>query len=210
MTLPPHINSQRWEKLREYAPGLSVRDHAALVDLYRAPERHYHNLQHVSDCLAELDVVKEFARDPISIELALWFHDAIYDPKKNDNEEQSAEFAKIVLSRAQLPSGRIDTVTRLILATKTHASSDEDTRLLIDIDLAILGQPTERFDQYERQIRSEYGWVTEPVFRGKRLEILKNFFARTSIYATLPFALKYEAQARKNLQRSILLLGRSK
>jgi predicted metal-dependent HD superfamily phosphohydrolase len=93
------------------------------------------------------------------------------------------------------------------MATKHDAMPDStDSRLLVDIDLAILGAPVERFDEYERQVRQEYSWVPDALFRRKRREILEAFLARPRIFSTDYFQLKYEAQARTNLERSITAL----
>ena len=86
---------------------------------------------------------------------------------------------------------------------KHHRASTPDEALLVDVDLAIRGRPEARFDLYERQIREEYAWVPEDVFRQKRGEILRGFLGRPSIYQTEAFRAKYEAQARRNLARSL-------
>jgi predicted metal-dependent HD superfamily phosphohydrolase len=83
-----------------------------------------------------------------------------------------------------------------------------DARILIDIDLSILGAPASRFDEYERQVRAEYGWVPGVMFRRTRRKILESFAARPRLYSTAPFVERCEAQARENLARSIAVLGR--
>src|SRR5262245_16777562 len=125
---------------------------AELCALYAAPERHYHNQQHLLQCLMELRNSPN--PDQPAIEVALWFHDAIYDPRRSDNEQRSAELAAARLSEVKLPDDFIHEVTRLILAT-VHKSSPvaADEQLIVDIDLAILGQPQEIFDAYEGAIR---------------------------------------------------------
>ncbi len=90
------------------------------------------------------------------------------------------------------------------MATKTHeANSGSDAALLTDIDLSILGQPEKRFDEYESQIRQEYAWVPEPVYRVERAKILRKFLARKRVFATEWFQKKYEDAARQNLQSSV-------
>ena len=82
-----------------------------------------------------------------------------------------------------------------------------DQQILLDVDLSILGEKPERFDEYEKQIREEYSWVPGVVFRAKRRSILKGFLKRPAIYSTTKFVGAYEAQARENLNRSIRTLG---
>lgn len=160
---------------------------------YAEPHRRYHTLEHVEHCLREFDPRQ--AREPEAVELAIWFHDAVYDTRRSDNEERSAELLLSLLPEATRAG-------ELVLATKHHGASTPDEALLVDVDLAILGQPEERFDLYERQIREEYGWVPEDVFRAKRAGILQAFLDRPFIYRTELFRAKYEEAARRNLLRS--------
>jgi predicted metal-dependent HD superfamily phosphohydrolase len=175
-----------------------------LKNAYAEPHRHYHNQQHIADCLFEFDQARQLALDPEAMELALWFHDAVYDTRATDNEEKSAALARSCLTEAGANRVLIENVTRLVMATKTHEpASDRDAALMIDIDLSILGQNQQRFSEYERQIRQEYRWVPQFIFATKRSEILKQFLAREQIFATEWFREKYENQARRNLGWSL-------
>ena len=178
-----------------------------LTAAYAERHRHYHNRQHIADCLAEFDQARHLAQDPVTVELALWFHDAVYRPRKSDNEEQSAALAKHCLTEAGVSDARVGSVIELIMATKTHeVQAGSDAGLMVDVDLSILGQNEKRFSEYEQQIRREYRWVPKIIFAPKRAEILERFLARDQIYATEWFRNKYEAQARHNLKGSISLL----
>lgn len=184
--------------------------HARLVATYGEPSRAYHNLQHIAECLAELAAVRTLAREPALIAAALWFHDAVYDPRSATNEEDSARLADECFAGAGLAEGCRAAVRRLILCTKTHESGgDPDTALLVDIDLAILGQRAERFWDYERGIRAEYAWVSAAIYAEKRSDILARFLQRPAIYRTPVFAGKYEAAARANLEAAIERLRKS-
>lgn len=204
------ITHSKWRKLWQSvdATGDDQVWYQRLVSAWSEPQRHYHTLQHLEDCLNEFSVVHDHAEDAANIELALWFHDVVYDPKAPDNEERSAEVAVQCLSEAGVSVDRLNKIERLVLATKTHDSSvDVDAPLLMDIDLAILGQTSERFRQYEREIRQEYAWVPEPIFREKRAAILQMFLDRPVIFQTVSFRSRYEEQARENLFSSIRLLN---
>lgn len=180
---------------------------AAFDDLLRRwsePHRAYHNLEHLTHCLAELATVAGHATSPGQVEFALWFHDAVYNPQAADNEERSAELAVRTADSAFLSPEFAARVKALVLATKQHErAADADTALLLDVDLSILGQSPERFDRYEEDIRREYAWVPDGLFRSKRAEILAAFLSRPAIYQTEPFRHRYEQAARGNLQRSI-------
>jgi predicted metal-dependent HD superfamily phosphohydrolase len=141
------------------------------------------------------------------VEFALWFHDAVYDPRASDNEERSAELAACCLDHAGLPNTFINSVRKLVMVTKRHeAEPDSDEAVLVDVDLGILGQGYKRFAEYEDQIRQEYAWVPNPVFVSRRAEILERFLARKQIFATKLFHDKYELRARRNLETSLLRL----
>lgn len=204
--LNPERWSQLWHTATNTAPPTDA--FARLVALYSEPQRHYHTLLHIEDCLGEFDRAKQLATDPAAVELAIWFHDAVYDPRAADNEERSAELAKDWLGDVPASDALTDSVGRLVLATKNHdASLHADAPLLVDVDLSILGRSPEQFWEYERQIREEYSWVQKPVFAAKRAEILQRFLARERIYQTELFFQRMEAQARANLRASVQRLS---
>lgn len=193
-----------WQGLAQAPAGL----YEELAAAYAEPQRHYHTAQHLDECFAHFDAIGPLAAHPAEVALALWFHDAIYDPKRQDNEEKSAEWARrAVLAAGGAPEAAAR-VHALVMATR-HAAvpRGRDEEVLVDIDLSILGAPPGRFDEYERQVRAEYAWVPEFLFRRKRRQILAEFLARASIFATAPLRERIEAQARANLERSIGRLG---
>jgi predicted metal-dependent HD superfamily phosphohydrolase len=203
---------ERWSRLWQAAIGKDapLEYYRQLVEMYSEPHRHYHNLCHISDCLDWFDRFASLAREPLVIELAIWFHDAIYDTRAANNEERSAELACDWLGKVGAEPVMLDSVARLVMATKSHDSSKHpDAPLLVDVDLSILGQPEARFWEYENQIRQEYGWVPADVFCAKRSEILKGFLSRKRLYQTGAFFQKLETQARDNLTASIHRLMKS-
>lgn len=194
-----------WLSIGANGPGLDWFE--TLRRAYAEPQRHYHNQQHIADCLSEFEAVRHLARHPDAVELAIWFHDAVYDPKAADNEEQSAALATRCLETEGC-CGLAGVVAELVLATKTHqVVAGTDAALLVDVDLSILGQPEARFAAYEAQVRAEYKWVEAEVFNAKRAEILRRFLARPRLYHTEPFFTRYEAQARRNMAQSIRTLS---
>jgi len=202
------INLAHWQRCCE-SLGVTRRDtdgwHTRLLAAWSEPQRAYHTLQHLEECLTVLD--SSHCSQPAIVEMALWFHDAVYDPKESDNEERSASMAAEALSEMELSDPVIQSIRRLIILTKTHRAGDGlDDGLLIDIDLAILGQSVERFDQYEEQIRFEYSWVPEGVYREKRAEVLRGFLSRDQIFVTDGMRERFEKSARANLARIIARL----
>ncbi|MBW8865337.1 MAG: hypothetical protein JF609_10555 [Verrucomicrobia bacterium] len=148
--------------------------------------------------------MKMLARQPQAVELAIWFHDAVYDTHAGDNEERSAGLAQSWLKKFKAEAELIESVERLVLATKSHDGSlHPDAPLLVDIDLSILGRPRKQFWEYESQIRQEYAWVDKAVFAAKRMEILERFLARKRIYQTDHYFHFFQFQAAENLRASI-------
>jgi predicted metal-dependent HD superfamily phosphohydrolase len=178
-----------------------------LIDCYREPHRRYHTLEHLQTCLHQLQPVLDQAKHSGEVELALWFHDAVYRFDRQDNEWQSSQWALRELATAGVNADVGERVHALVMATQ-HAAlpATADERLLVDIDLSILGEKPGIFDGYEHQIREEYAWVAEALFRQKRASLLRGFLARTFIFSTVHFRQRLEQQARANLQRSIARL----
>ncbi|HAV35699.1 MAG TPA: N-methyl-D-aspartate receptor NMDAR2C subunit [Massilia sp.] len=177
---------------------------AALLDAYSEPQRHYHTLQHLEECLAHFDALRHLAEHPAEIELALWFHDAVYDIHAHDNEARSADWASSALLAAGLAPDACRRVHGLVMATCHDAlPASLDAQLLTDIDLAILGAGPERFAEYEAQIRAEYAHVPQALFLDKRRQILRGFLDREHIFQTQPCRERFEAAARRNLAHAI-------
>jgi predicted metal-dependent HD superfamily phosphohydrolase len=205
-----NIGGEQWQRLWSALGARSVNGGLfnQLVRAYGEPQRHYHTLQHLRECLAHCEAAAALARRPAEVELALWFHDAVYDPQRQDNEERSADWAVRSIRAAGCDEEVAQRVRALVLATRAHQAEgdDPDTQLLLDIDLAILGASPARFAEYERQVRAEYGHVPQPRWREGRARVLGGFLARPRLYATAPFHDALEAGARANLGRALAAL----
>lgn len=194
--------NRSWSELGSVIPPPSL--HAQIIVRYCESHRSYHTLQHLEDCLNHLANVRSLTPNPAEIEIALWFHDAVYDPHQHDNEEQSARWAVRVVQGVSLSADIGERMRSLILATQHNAIPQTlDAKILVDIDLAILGASEERFDLYEKQVRQEYDWVLEDEFWTVRRQILDRFLARPTIYNTDYFQEHFERRARANLLQSI-------
>ncbi|MBV9419892.1 MAG: N-methyl-D-aspartate receptor NMDAR2C subunit [Alphaproteobacteria bacterium] len=177
-----------------------------LLARYREPHRAYHTTQHLEECFAWFAQARHLMQAPGETAFALFYHDAIYDTHASDNELKSAQLAVDVFEYAVRMDARA--VGELILATKSHsaAGAGSEIKIMLDIDLSILGASPERFDEYENQVRREYAWVDESTFRVRRAAILRQFADGNRIYATDFFRERLEGAARSNLARSIAKL----
>ncbi len=179
----------------------------ALYAAYSEKHRCYHTVKHIEAMLRHYDAVKDLAKRPAELELAIWFHDAVYKPFSKRNELDSAEWAKEFSLSNNYDLESVERVHRLIMATLHNGEAqDKDQRLIVDIDLAILGSPPEIYDEFERNVRKEYKMVPSFIYRNKRKELLKSFQNNSSIYSLDYFKEKYESVARHNINRAIKML----
>ena len=185
---------------------------AELVRAYAASDRHYHGLRHIEAQCVLADTCADAIADRDAVEAAVWFHDAIYDTRRNDNEERSAALAVARLT-GTTADDRIAQIAAMIRATAGHrvpdfadAGATQDCALFLDMDLAIFGSLAVDFEAYEHAVRREYDWVSEPPWRAGRRAVLADFLARPAIYATARFRASHEAAARRNLAHAIARL----
>ena len=180
---------------------------------YGEPQRHYHTWDHIEALKRHFDSLKEHWHRPEPVLWALYWHDAIYDPTRPDNEELSAQLLEEE-GAAHLSADDLAFAAEIIRATAKHEvpeglSDDEraDLSLFLDIDLSILGAPEPVFDQYEVNVRKEYAFVPEEAFRAGRAKVLKSFADRPAIYFTGEGQSRWDAQARRNLSKSLAQLA---
>lgn len=197
---------QHWEHslLQAHLP-ITHREnvYGLLSRAYSEPQRYYHTQQHIVECLVHFHQIQHALYDPLAVEIAIWFHDLVYDPKASDNELQSAKLMKHICQDF-LSTLQLEKVYEWILATQKHqASEDTDLNYLLDIDLAILSSSPQRFAEYERQIQLEYAWVESNIYQVKRLEVLHHFCQMSPIYQTLFFQRQYEKKAKINLKNYV-------
>lgn len=189
-----------------------------LFTKYSEPHRKYHDLNHITSCLNSLDSVVPNNVQKDKIELAIWFHDAIYIPQNLDNEECSAKLLDGCCSGLESWTKEyLNEVSDMILLTKdAHKLSQYHSRILykpiefkyfLDIDISILGSDENTFNLYCQSIREEYNWVPEEIYKTKRSEILNNYLNMGNIFKTKEFFNKFEQQAKINLEKEIKILN---
>ena len=182
---------------------------ADLAAHYEADGRYYHNLSHIQHMLQTIQAMPADDYDETAVQLAVWFHDVIYDPQAADNEVQSAAYARQVLAPLLAPE-LVAEVERLILLTITHdtAVTDVNGRVLLDADLATLGSDPATYDRYAAAIRREYAWVPDEICRRERAKLLTRFLQKEYIFICDTFREQLEDRARQNLRRELANLGR--
>ena len=197
---------ERWTRIcRDVGVVPKESDYRRVRRAWGGMSRHYHTLGHLDACLHELDEARQHAERPGEVELALWFHDAVYRSWRRDNEQKSAELATSTLRAASIEV--LERIRQMVLAT-THRDANlvGDTALVVDIDLSILGQQPEIYAQFERAIRREYWWVSRARYVAGRGAVLRKFLERAAIYHHAHFVDRYESQARVNIAAALAQL----
>lgn len=173
-----------------------------LVTLWVQPHRRHHNLVHLREVLDAVNILAAdgivFDADPV--ELAVWFHDAVYEIGRDDNELRSA-----LLAQEMLPPDVSGEVARLVLITETHQvePGDVNAAVLSDADLSVLGSGSDRYARYEAEVREEYDVVPDAVFDRERVRVLGALLDQDSIFHTLPGRERWEDNARRNVSDEI-------
>jgi len=180
-----------------------------LAAMYGEPHRRYHTLAHVEALQRWLQHWHALAREPQLIDAAIWFHDAVYDPQRSDNEQRSAELVRVELAAIDWPHDEIERVAALVLATQHHDADadDADAWLFLDLDLSVLAQSASNYAHYSAAVRAEYAWVDEARFRAGRSAVLRSFIERDAIYRTPALHAAWEPAARANLLAELSALA---
>lgn len=189
----------RWGRDVGPRPGASL----ALDNLlghHREPHRRYHGVPHVLAVLRTIDMIIPTweVDDIVAVRLAAWFHDAVYEPRRADNEECSALLAERVLAELGVPDERIAAVGRLVRSTAGHVGHGADEAMLADADLAVLGAEPAVYQAYVVGVRAEYAHLDDATWRTGRSALLGSFLERAAIYVT-PAMRPHEPRARANL-----------
>ena len=206
--------------------------YAVIEARYKEAHRAYHVIAHIDHLLSELDGCRREVEDlvphgvfwfvmkylegdlkwaPLALEAAIWFHDLYETPGSATNVLDSARHAGDFLRSLCTHDEFVRIVQGLILAS-THRTTPDNVlkQYFVDMDLSILGQPKERYKEYEREIYVEYvirGGVPIETFVTRRIQILERFLLRgEKLYSTEFFRAKYGAQALLNLAESVRVL----
>ena len=177
-----------------------------LLARWAETHRKHHTVTHLHEMLDAIGLLAdagiEFDRE--AVELAAWFHDAVYEIGRDDNEDRSAELARELLASSPFR----DEVARLVLVTKTHEVADDDVNgaVLSDADLSVLGSDAFRYRSYAAAVRDEYAGVPDEVFKPARAQVLSSFLDG-SIFHTAAGRERWEETARRNIAEEIAALA---
>jgi len=197
----------RWNTLMS---DLKVQDdksskwYTTMSTRYTEQWRHYHTLQHINELFLYYDTFQHKIQKQEDVQLAIWFHDLVYEPTKNNNEEESARLFNEFCQDATINSDINNNVFHYIMATKSHKAlpADKDLLYFLDFDMAILGKSWEEYSLYAAQIRQEYIHFSEKDYCKGRTKVLISLKSG-GIYMTEEFKLEYEEKAKQNMEKEI-------
>lgn len=174
---------------------------ARLTERYREPHRRYHDLRHLHEVLQGVDDLAGHADDPAAVRWAAWFHDAVYDVRRDDNEDRSADLAVRELTEAGLDPATTAEVARLVRMTAIHdpPPGDANGAVLSDADLRILAADPWRHAEYVVDVRAEYAHVPDDLFCQGRADVLRTLLGADRIFRTPTAFERWEQRARANL-----------
>ena len=202
------MDRQRFEALWSRCIGAGARDVFDELDtLYGEPHRRYHTGAHIEHCLRQFDLAADRMDEPDAVEMAVWFHDAIYEISAKDNELRSAELFAAMAGRRG-PEGYREKVRRLIMAT-THLDPPPrtlDEEFMVDIDLSSFGRPWEEFLSDSREVRAELAHISDAEFYPRQKKFLESLAARSRICFTEFFRERHERRARENIAKLCAML----
>lgn len=199
---------QEWLSLTENYKSDEQLKLSVFIEIYRNysdKSRFYHNTTHVKELLSIIELHSNKISNISAVKFAVWFHDVIYKAWRKDNEEKSAKLSEKSLQKLGVDNNTITKVSELILLTKGHRinSDNYDTNIFLDADLAILGCDLENYMLYSENIRKEYFFVPENLYKQGRISVLNKFLEMESIYKTEELKELLELKARKNLKLEI-------
>jgi predicted metal-dependent HD superfamily phosphohydrolase len=200
--------SVRWRRLVGHgAPAVAAE--SVLIAQWRQPHRAYHTTTHLAAVLDRLDELAGDGADVSpAVRLAAWLHDAVYDPRRSDNEARSAELATALLTPLALDPTILGEVVRLVQLTVGHRPAPGDVAggALCDADLAVLASSPDAYRDYAAAVRREYRHLPDAVFVQGRIVVVADLLGRPQLYATPAGRRRWEAAARANLAGELATL----
>lgn len=174
-----------------------------LIDYYNEPHRFYHTAGHIQMCLNQLDLAIHEIKDRDAVEMAIWFHDVIYEIDGSENELKSAAYFRNLSDQVMTPEFR-QKVYDMILTTIHHKNAPKgDACYVVDVDLSSLGMPWDSFKKDSEAIRKEKVNLSDQEFLECQHPFLQALLDRPRIFFTEFYGNLYESRARANIQRQL-------
>lgn len=155
--------------------GIKI-DYNTILAKWNESHRGYHTQTHLLDVI---DQINEQRLDISQMDyekliLCGLFHDIIYDPASQTNEEDSADFfMKCVSDRQNFE--HINDIKQMILDTKTHEAQTPLSEKFNEIDMKIVERDYDSLLEWEEGIHKEFGSVyPDEMYKIGRLQFLES------------------------------------
>ena len=176
----------------------------ALLARWSDPRRRYHDIGHLRDILAYVEVLADHAADADAVRLAAWYYDAVFEARPDDEELSARKAEQDLLGLGAAPDF-VAEVVRLVRMTAAHnpTAGDRDAEVLSDADLAALAVAPEQYRRNSADIRIEFAHIADDVFRSGRAAIIAALLAAPTLYRTPVARERWELAARANLRAEL-------
>ena len=176
-----------------------------LARCYSGSNRRYHTPGHIEHCLHQFDLASHLMDDRDTVEMALWFHDAIWEAqaKEGENERRSAELFLRLVGESVSPAFRHKVYDLIMVTTHRALPSAGDEQFMVDVDLSSFGLPWDEFVRDSVAVRDEYPDVPDDEFFPKQHRFFAGLLAREHFCFTEFFRKRYEKSARENIGRHL-------
>jgi predicted metal-dependent HD superfamily phosphohydrolase len=207
--VPDEDLTRAWDDLieRHSADPAAPAAGRALLARWTEPHRRYHSLSHLRDMLTHVEELADHAADPDAVRLAAWYHDAVYEGLRDD-EENSAKLAEADLAALGVDPSLVAEVARLVRLTISHhpGPGDRNGEALCDADLGVLGVEPHRYRANTAAIRAEYAHVPDDDFRARRAGVIRALLSAPALFHTPLARSRWESRARANLADELTAL----
>ncbi len=214
--MSPYTRAYLAREFAEIAPLFEAGAVERICTHLEEPGRAYHNASHVRNLLWLLGKMRDHAKDPLALKVAIFFHDAIYHiptdaqkPPAHDNEVRSVSLMQELAIDATHPA--LVKAGAMILCTAGHArQEDSDIGLMLDLDLSVLAASPARFARFEQAVRREYEVYPLPLYCMARMRIMRGFLEPHELFNTLVLSRRWQPRAERNLRAAINSLEQGK
>lgn len=166
---------KRFEKtLLKHVSEESIKE---LEKQWKQNTRFYHNISHLEQIIKDIESNIWFVGlslvEKHTLLLGAFFHDAIYDPKKTDNEDQSIKFFKKAYTGKD--AMMVEKVTELIEVSKHRKRPlGRLTNIFWEADNAGFKKGFDVLWKNDKLIQKEYKYLPKEKFKEGRIKFLES------------------------------------
>lgn len=163
------------ELLSRWNISLSQED---IIKRWNEKHRKYHTISHLEDLIQQINTYNGLSpKEYDMLTLTAIFHDVIYNPRRGDNEVQSAEFfLNHIAMNKDIPD--IQEIATMIRDTKNHTPSTHLSGIFSNMDMSIVRRPYPELLKWEDEISYEYSHLPRIVYVIGRVRFLRQMIKK--------------------------------